>query len=253
MSIGQKIYELRTAKNMSQGDLANELDVSRQSVSKWETDAAVPDLDKLIRLADVFEVSLDELTGREMPHVSTTREQVEVKQSGITQRQIIGYILLVASLIGFILTIIFVENDIISTVTIPFALVTLFGSIICLWVKKNVGYCFTWALISMLGIFIVFTYPLPIISSTLGVQIISLLLLAIIGNKIYKNEEIKPSKQKNQMLAVGWVLCIVLYLIVMFFEPGTVLWCIETYVIYFAISALMTYTIAYVKCLKTHK
>ncbi len=47
MSIGKKIFELRTAKNLSQGDLAEILDVSRQSVSKWETDSAVPDLDKL--------------------------------------------------------------------------------------------------------------------------------------------------------------------------------------------------------------
>ena len=44
MSIGNNIYKLRTAKNLSQGDLADLLDVSRQSVSKWETDAAIPDL-----------------------------------------------------------------------------------------------------------------------------------------------------------------------------------------------------------------
>ncbi len=64
MGIGKKIFELRTSKNLSQGDLAEILDVSRQSVSKWETDSAVPDLDKLMKLCDVFNVSLDELTGR---------------------------------------------------------------------------------------------------------------------------------------------------------------------------------------------
>ena len=48
MKLHEKIYTLRTAKNLSQGDLAEILDVSRQSVSKWETGASIPDLDKLI-------------------------------------------------------------------------------------------------------------------------------------------------------------------------------------------------------------
>ena len=64
MSIGSRIFELRMSKNLSQSALADMLDVSRQSVSKWETDSAVPDLDKLMKLCNVFEVTLDELTGR---------------------------------------------------------------------------------------------------------------------------------------------------------------------------------------------
>ena len=61
MSLGENINRLRTGKNMSQGDLAEELEVSRQSISKWETDGAVPELDKLVRLSELFGVSLDEL------------------------------------------------------------------------------------------------------------------------------------------------------------------------------------------------
>ena len=59
MSLGNNIYRLRTARNMSQGDLAEQLDVSRQSISKWETDGAVPELDKLIKLSSIFGVTLD--------------------------------------------------------------------------------------------------------------------------------------------------------------------------------------------------
>ena len=59
MTLGQRIYRLRTEKGMSQGDLADALGVSRQSVSKWETDGSVPDLDKLVRLCEVFDVSMD--------------------------------------------------------------------------------------------------------------------------------------------------------------------------------------------------
>lgn len=46
MTLGEKIYELRTQHNLSQGDLANELNVSRQSISKWENGNSTPDLDK---------------------------------------------------------------------------------------------------------------------------------------------------------------------------------------------------------------
>lgn len=61
MTLGEKILSLRTARGMSQDDLAEKLEVSRQSVSKWETGQSTPDLDKIIRLSDLFGVSVDEL------------------------------------------------------------------------------------------------------------------------------------------------------------------------------------------------
>ena len=61
MNLGETICRLRTQAGLSQSDLADALEVSRQSVSKWETNASVPDLDKLIRMSEFFRVSLDEL------------------------------------------------------------------------------------------------------------------------------------------------------------------------------------------------
>lgn len=61
MSLGENIARLRAQKNWSQEELAQSLEVSRQSVSKWETDASVPDLDKLVKLSEAFGVTLDEL------------------------------------------------------------------------------------------------------------------------------------------------------------------------------------------------
>lgn len=61
MTLGEKILDLRTQKEMSQEELAAALEVSRQSVSKWETNQSVPDLDKIIRLADLFGVTVDQL------------------------------------------------------------------------------------------------------------------------------------------------------------------------------------------------
>lgn len=67
MSLSDNILRLRTEKNMSQLDLADALEVSRQSVSKWETGAAVPELDKLIKMSKLFGVTLDELVSVEAP------------------------------------------------------------------------------------------------------------------------------------------------------------------------------------------
>ena len=64
MTLGERIIKLRNSKGISQDTLANALGVSRQSVSKWETDASVPELDKLIKLSEYFEISLDELIQR---------------------------------------------------------------------------------------------------------------------------------------------------------------------------------------------
>ena len=65
MTLGERIYKLRTEKEMSQEDLAVALEVSRQSISKWETNGSVPALDKLVKLSEIFGVSLDELvTGK---------------------------------------------------------------------------------------------------------------------------------------------------------------------------------------------
>ena len=61
MTLGERLARLRAQAGLSQDDLAERLDVSRQSVSKWENNISVPDLDKLVKLGEVFGVSLDEL------------------------------------------------------------------------------------------------------------------------------------------------------------------------------------------------
>lgn len=65
MSIGDRISELRTNLNMSQGQLAEALEISRQAVSRWENDQSSPDTIHLIKLADVLETEVEYLaTGR---------------------------------------------------------------------------------------------------------------------------------------------------------------------------------------------
>lgn len=61
MTLGERIAYYRGALGLSQGELAEKLGVSRQAVSKWETDAGLPDLDRLIALSGLYNITLDEL------------------------------------------------------------------------------------------------------------------------------------------------------------------------------------------------
>lgn len=61
MTIADRIQSLRKAKGMSQEELADRVGVSRQAVSKWESEQATPDLDKVVIMSDIFEVTTDYL------------------------------------------------------------------------------------------------------------------------------------------------------------------------------------------------
>ena len=61
MDLGKKIFELRKSKNLSQEDVAEELNITRQTVSKWETNQSTPDFDKIVPLCELFGISTDEL------------------------------------------------------------------------------------------------------------------------------------------------------------------------------------------------
>lgn len=58
-SIGERIYEIRKKRNLSQGELADKLDVSRQTVSKWENNICLPEVEKLVQLSDALGVTAD--------------------------------------------------------------------------------------------------------------------------------------------------------------------------------------------------
>jgi AbrB family looped-hinge helix DNA binding protein len=62
------LVQLRKMKKMTQEEVAGKLGVSRQAIAKWETGETVPDLDKCRRLAELFEVSLDDLANYEPEH-----------------------------------------------------------------------------------------------------------------------------------------------------------------------------------------
>ena len=116
MSLGENIYYYRTKLNQSQSDLADLLAVSRQSVSKWENDSAVPDLDKLIKMSSVFGVTLDALVfghpteESSPPAVEEPPPPAQTIQPSATvilptKRSIIGCIMLIFGMTFFLLSI----------------------------------------------------------------------------------------------------------------------------------------------------
>ena len=67
MTLGQRIQELRKQSNLSQEALGEKLGVSRQAVSRWEMDGAVPEVDKLIAMGRLFGVDLNDLLQVDQP------------------------------------------------------------------------------------------------------------------------------------------------------------------------------------------
>lgn len=77
MEFGEKLQSLRKASNLNQEQLADMLNVSRQSVSKWESGATYPEMDKLIAMAKIFNCSMDDLVNNEVKgkDITTTKNK----------------------------------------------------------------------------------------------------------------------------------------------------------------------------------
>ena len=86
MKLSEKIIELRKHKGMTQEELATLCNVSRQSISKWEADIALPELEKLLILSDTFGVSLDVLVKDEM-ELNTVKEVHTCGDNALAQKK----------------------------------------------------------------------------------------------------------------------------------------------------------------------
>lgn len=148
MTLGEKISKLRTTSKMSQGDLAEKLNVSRQSISKWETNASVPELDKLIQLCDLFGISLDELVRSDNLEAGDDREEDVppsppqqtqiVIQHSLTTQKIVGFILLALGLLCCLIALFAGSGLLIIGGYI------IFCSILCLLIKRYAGLIIGW-------------------------------------------------------------------------------------------------------------
>ncbi|MBR2041186.1 MAG: helix-turn-helix transcriptional regulator [Oscillospiraceae bacterium] len=157
MTLGERIYKMRTEKGLSQGDLSEILEVSRQSVSKWENDGAIPDLDKIIKLSEIFGVSIDELVKGENlsysekePHAEKPAEIIIRKENGFPPRKIIGTVLLSLSVIVTVVLLAAGGGIVGLVLSSPLILC----GIICFIFKKNIGLWCSWAVFFCVDIYL---------------------------------------------------------------------------------------------------
>lgn len=82
MTFGEKIAAIRKSAGLSQEQFGEMFGVSRQSVSKWESDQTLPELATMIKIADLFDVSIDYLLGRQQKENDDTKHTFEKTISG---------------------------------------------------------------------------------------------------------------------------------------------------------------------------
>lgn len=108
MTMGEKIQRLRKAKGMSQEELASNITVSRQAISKWELNEAVPDTNNIIQLCKIFGVSADYLLNDDIesdvdiPVVRENRSQMIRQYNRKLWVVLIGATVILSVIIGFI-------------------------------------------------------------------------------------------------------------------------------------------------------
>ena len=139
MELKENIIALRKQKNLSQGDLAEAMQVSRQSVSKWETGQSIPDLEKLVRMAQLFGVTLDELVGNVTLSIPETEPVVAPTATPtFSLQKILGVLFLGVGLLCGVL------SFLLGPVLLLPGGWLLASGLICLLVKRHAGLWIGW-------------------------------------------------------------------------------------------------------------
>ncbi len=223
MNLAENIRRLRLDHNMSQDELSEILDVSRQSISKWENGMAVPDLDKLVKMSRHFGITLDQLVGNAAAEEARQPEETPASRHADTPHKTIGWVLfatgmvvfLVVSLLGGLLT----GLVLCLPLTVP--------GMICLCTKKRVGLKCAWAEFTLITTYLTFAtgtswssllgylrnwnilmsagmnpiHPLMALAET---AVLAVLLICTVRSY---NKTLQPvSKRGKVLLVAGWAL-----------------------------------------------
>ena len=228
MSLGNNIYRLRTARNMSQGDLAEQLDVSRQSISKWETDGAVPELDKLIKLSNIFGVTLDELVHAEQAAAAPAPEPAPAEKPKAepgTRSKTIPLVLLIMAVLCLACCTVIGGFGLGVILMIPFLL----GCLVSLLCRRHplLGAC--WAMLILVDLYLRFATGLSWATTRLTfmwtyemnymrlfiawVQLLSMLAMIVATVLAYRKEPLALVGTARTRYILGWVGVIVVTLI----------------------------------------
>ena len=229
MTLGESIALLRTQKGWSQGDLADALDVSRQSISKWETDTSVPELEKLIRLSELFGVTLDALVRGEQAETQTENAaHAAPPQSAPTSpapavshtHTVAGVILLCFGAAVFLLFLLLGGGLAGLFYAAPFLLCAL----VCFTAKRHVGLWCGWAVfisldlylryatgLSWSTVFLTFRWEASWNYVRLAVawaQFLGMLAMLLCTLRAYRALRLPVTKKRLDLLAGGWVIAL---------------------------------------------
>ena len=242
MDVGKTIYRLRSVRGMSQGDLADAMEVSRQSISKWETGASVPELEKLVKLAEIFGVSLDELVRGENAEKAAPRQQESaqtvqvVVREGVGRKTVALVLLCFGALVWLLLTVMgsFFGGLLFAS---PF----LVCGVICLAFAKNAGLWCAWALLFLVDVYLrwatgitwgltalTFVYEphmnyMRLLIAWAG--LLCFLTLFTVTVLRFRKKPLTPTRKIVVLLAVGWGICLLLHTPL----PGTLLFPLDPF------------------------
>lgn len=106
MTIGDKILSMRKARGWSQEELADRVGVTRQAISRWESNSAKPDADKIVDICDLFGVSADYLLRDQYAGEGELPQQAEnssilPRTSGVSAVQILGILMIISAILIF--------------------------------------------------------------------------------------------------------------------------------------------------------
>ena len=100
MELGKQIKKYRIENELSQEDLANKIYVTRQSISNWENDKTYPDVNSLVLLSEIFQVSIDELIKGDLNKMKETIKKEEILK--FNQYGLIFSVLLIVSIVSIL-------------------------------------------------------------------------------------------------------------------------------------------------------
>lgn len=232
MSLGTTISRLRAKQHLSQGELADALGVSRQSVSKWETDSSVPELDKLVGLSRLFGVTLDALVLETAPAPEDAPESAPSApppkpDPGFCRGQAAGTILLCT---GFLVVLVLAQEGLFTGLLLasPFLLC----GAVCLLFQRRAGLWCGWIVFLLADLYfrlaagINWRLTLHTLSftpeqndwrlATAWVQLLWMLSMIVLTVYSFRKARIVLSRRGRVYLSAGWLLLLALCVLPIF-------------------------------------
>jgi len=197
MTFGQKLSSMRKENNFTQEQLADILGVSRQSVSKWESDTAYPETDKLISLSRLFDCSVDYLLKDECD----IKNKADVSDPSNHQK-IIGYVLLTVSLLAGLLAVLLSQTEEQIFILMPIIFAVFVCALICLSVKKRAEYWCIWAAVSPVTLMCPFIIGLSLLSRINFIAICFYVIMFFYAKRVF--DKIQRTQKSTLRLAIGW-------------------------------------------------